>query len=298
MPVTPSPLRYPGGKSALFDLTSQLLRDNQLNKRTYAEPFAGGAGLALRLLFEGAARRIVLNDLDAGIYSFWDAVLNDHERFIDTMRSTPITVEEWLVQREVHRAATEPSFELAFATFFLNRTNRSGVVKGGVIGGLDQQGAYKIDCRYNLEDLAAKIKRIGRYRDDIELFRHDGEDFLKEIDTRDRVVFFIDPPYYLKGSGLYTNFYVAADHQRLAASIHSLENPWLLTYDNTPEITRLYPRHRRHTFDLNYSVGVKRVGTELMVTSSHFSQISSSRLRCESPERVCIPLYGASSIRN
>ncbi len=279
MPVTPSPLRYPGGKSALFDMTAQLLRDNRLSKRTYAEPFAGGAGLALRLLFEGAARRIVLNDLDPGIYSFWDAVLNDHERFIDTMQSTPITVEEWLYQRDVHRAAAEPSFELAFATFFLNRTNRSGVVKGGVIGGLDQDGDYKIGCRYNVDDLADKITRIGRYRDDIELRQLDGEAFLQEIDTRERVLFFIDPPYYLKGSGLYTNFYVAADHQRLASTIHDLENPWILTYDNTPEITRLYPRHYQHTFELNYSVGVKRIGTELMVTSPHFTSFASPRLR-------------------
>lgn len=283
MPVTPSPLRYPGGKSALFDLTQQLLKENRLSKRTYAEPFAGGAGLALRLLFEGAARRIVLNDLDAGIYSFWNAILNDHEQFIDTMRSTPITVDEWLFQRDVHRATTEPSFELGFATFFLNRTNRSGVVKGGVIGGLDQTGEYKIGCRYNVEDLVEKIVRIGRYRDDIELRQLDGEDFLKDIDARGRTVFFIDPPYYLKGSGLYTNFYDAADHQRLATTIHNLENPWILTYDNTPHITRLYPRHYHHTFDLNYSVGIKRVGTELMVTSSHFTQFSSARLRHSAP---------------
>ena len=286
MPVTPSPLRYPGGKSALFELTSELLRENRLTKRTYAEPFAGGAGLALRLLFEGAARRIVLNDLDSGIYSFWDAVLNNTEQFIDTMRSTPVTVDEWIHQRHIHRSSTTPSFELAFATFFLNRTNRSGVIKGGVIGGLDQKGAYKIGCRYNIDDLADKITRIGRYRDDIELRQLDGEVFLREIDTRKRVMFFIDPPYYLKGSGLYTNFYVPADHQRLASTIHELDNPWILTYDNTPEITRLYPHHYQHSFDLNYSVGVKRIGTELMVTSNHFVHFSSQRLRQRTPVAV------------
>lgn len=286
MPVTPSPLRYPGGKSALFDLTKQLLEENRLTKRTYAEPFAGGAGLALRLLFEGAARRIVLNDLDAGIYSFWNAILDNPERFIETMRSTPITIDEWFFQRDVHRVSTEPSFELGFATFFLNRTNRSGVIKGGVIGGVDQTGEYKMGCRYNVEDLAGKITRIGRYRDDIELHQLDGEKFLKDVDARDRVVFFIDPPYYLKGSGLYTNFYVAADHQRLAATIHDLENPWVLTYDNTPHITRLYPHHCQHTFGLNYSAGVKRVGTELMVTSSRFTQFSSERLRPNTPIRL------------
>ena len=283
MPVTPSPLRYPGGKAALYAMTEQLLRENRLRKRTYAEPFAGGAGLALRLLYEGVVRRIVLNDLDPGIFSFWNCVLKDHERFLDAMRSTPVTVDEWLFQRDLHRAAVEPSFELGFATFFLNRTNRSGVVKGGVIGGLNQEGAYKIGCRYNVNDLTEKILRIARYRDDIELTRLDGEVFLKEMDKRDKVLFFVDPPYYLKGSGLYTNFYVAADHQRLARTIHDLDNPWILTYDNTPEITGLYTHHRQHTFDLNYSAGIKRVGTELMVTSPDFVHFTSPRLRRSEP---------------
>jgi len=278
MPVTPSPLRYPGGKAALFDLTAQLLRDNGLAKRDYAEPFAGGAGLALKLLFDGVARRIVLNDLDPGISSFWDAVVNESDRFIDAMRSTPVTIEEWLRQREIYQTSISPSFSLAFATFFLNRTNRSGVVKGGVIGGLDQNGAYKLDCRFNVDDLAAKITRIARYRDDIELRCQDGNDFLHETDERDRMVYFVDPPYYLKGSGLYTNFYVASDHERLARTIAHLDNPWILTYDNTDKITTLYPNHTQHTFGLNYSAGVKRVGTELMVTSDHFCRFSSPRL--------------------
>ena len=194
------------------------------------------------------------------------------------MRSTPITIDEWLKQREIYQTSTTPSFELAFATFFLNRTNRSGVVKGGVIGGIEQKGGYKLDCRYNVDDLAGKITRIGRYRDDIELHRQDGEAFLRNIDTRERVIFFIDPPYYVKGSGLYTNFYIASDHKRLAETITELKNPWILTYDNTVEITRLYPHHRQHTFGLNYSAGVKRVGTEVMITSRQFEHFSSPRL--------------------
>ncbi len=278
MPITPSPLRYPGGKSALFELTVEMLDAAELRRRSYAEPFAGGAGLALKLLFEGAARRIILNDLDPGIHSFWAAVLSEPNRLVERIHETPVTIDEWHRQRDVHRQASGRSFELGFATFFLNRTNRSGVVKGGVIGGLQQTGAYKLDCRFNKADLVSKIERIARYSDDIELHNRDGADFLNVVDQRDRVVFFVDPPYFEKGSGLYTNFYEKGDHADLASVVSGLKNPWLLTYDNAPEIARLYAGHRQHRFDLNYSAGVKRVGTELMVSSPHFAKFRSERL--------------------
>ncbi|WP_213816244.1 DNA adenine methylase [Glaciihabitans sp. dw_435] len=273
MPVTPSPLRYPGGKTALFKLADSLLKKNGLGKSTYAEPFAGGGGLALSLLFEGAVRRIVLNDIDAGIYSFWDAVLNHNEQFVDMIEHTPVTMAEWHRQREVYRTAgQDPSLELGFATFFLNRTNRSGVIKGGVIGGLEQSGDYLLDCRYPTDSLVEKIRRIARYRNSISIHQEDGLDFLTGMSTRnDRVVYFIDPPYFRKGSGLYTNFYTPEDHSALARTISGLEQPWVLTYDFTPEIQELYPDFAQYAFNLNYSASIKRVGTELLITSPGMS---------------------------
>jgi DNA adenine methylase len=205
--------------------------------------------------------------------SFWDAVLNHNDRFVRMIEDTPVTMTEWHRQREVHRSADQqPSIELGFATFFLNRTNRSGVIKGGVIGGLEQSGDYLLDCRYPTSSLVEKIQRIARYRKSIAIHQEDGLNFLAGMSTReDRVVYFIDPPYFRKGSGLYTNFYTPEDHAALAAAISGLEQPWVLTYDFTPEIQELYPDFTQYAFDLNYSASVKRVGTELLVTSPGIS---------------------------
>ncbi|MFJ3379615.1 DNA adenine methylase [Curtobacterium sp. NPDC090217] len=268
MGSTYSPLRYPGGKSTLRALTSQILRDNKLRRGTYTEPFAGGGGLALALLFDGDVRRIVLNDLDPAIWSFWNAVLHDTAALAGRVRTANVTMDTWYQQREVYSTADAGSLDLAYATLFLNRTNRSGVITGGVIGGKQQNGVYKLDCRFNREDLADKIERIGRYSNSIELHNLDGEQFLTDLDgARDRQFFFIDPPYYHKGSGLYANFFTDADHRTLAETIKKLDDPWVLTYDWTDEIRGLYDGFERHQFGINYSAATKRVGSELLVPS-------------------------------
>ena len=268
MATTFTPLRYPGGKSALRGLASRILADNNLRRATYTEPYAGGAGLALSLLFSGEARRLVLNDLDPAIWSFWNATLTQTDDLIAKIRSTEVTMDEWHKQHEAYRSAERGSVELAYATFFLNRTNRSGVITGGVIGGKNQTGDYKLDCRFNHEDLISKIERIGRYRSSIELHNLDGEQFLSLLDgERGRQLLFIDPPYFHKGSGLYANFYDADDHASLAGTIQQLTDPWVLTYDWTPEILALYEGFDRHRFDITYSAAIKRVGQELMVSS-------------------------------
>ncbi|MBD8704904.1 DNA adenine methylase [Frigoribacterium sp. CFBP 13712] len=269
MPTTPSPLRYPGGKTALTALTAEILRNNNLQRGTYAEPFAGGGGLALSLLFRGDVRRIVLNDLDLSIWSMWSSVLNDTDRFADVVENAVISMPEWHRHRETQNdPAAATTFDLGFSTFFLNRTNRSGVLKGGVIGGKDQNGPDKMACRFNRSDLANKIRRIGKYRSSIELHRLDGQVFLQEQDGRhEKLFFFIDPPYFHKGAGLYTNFYERHDHAKLAETITGLQSPWVLTYDWTPEIRSLYPGFSQHQFGINYSVMQKRVGQELMVSS-------------------------------
>ena len=93
MPQTLTPLRYPGGKSQLYDYALQLLEDNNLIGCTYSEPFAGGCGLALKLLLNGRVSRVILNDIDRSIYAFWWSVLNDHDNLIDLDNTTPVKIE-------------------------------------------------------------------------------------------------------------------------------------------------------------------------------------------------------------
>lgn len=272
MSRTNSPLRYPGGKTCLLPIVGQILRENGLAHQPYAEPFAGGCGLALALLYGSHVSEVHINDVDPSIWSFWHSVLNLNEEFCELVASADVTIEEWHTQRDVYLQQNfDNPLRLGFATFFLNRTNRSGIIKGaGVIGGLNQTGKYKIDCRFNRSDLVRRIKRVCKYRRRIHLHRLDALDFLAQIDQflPTRSLTCIDPPYFNKGSSLYTSFYKREDHESLSRTILSLDRPWLLTYDDAAAIRDLYSDCGQYSFDVQYSVETKRIGTELMVAQS------------------------------
>ena len=266
-----SPLRYPGGKACLYPLISSLLRANGLQRTHYAEPFAGGCGLALGLLYGGHVSDIHINDLDPAIWAFWYSVLNHVDDLAGMIAETPVTVEEWQHQRSVHLAQDDNDvLTLGFSAFFLNRTNRSGVIKGaGIIGGLGQSGPYKIDCRFNRQDLIRRVRRVASYRSRIHLTRHDALAFVDDACRRlpDTTFFCIDPPYVKKGSDLYANYYGVKDHAALASRVLSIHRPWVVTYDNDPTIARLYRNRRQFAFDVTYSLETKRRGTELLIVS-------------------------------
>lgn len=271
MPHIASPLRYPGGKSCLYPLVAKLLRDNRLERRHYAEPFAGGCGLALALLYGGHVSDIHINDVDASIWAFWCSVLEHTDELTHRIRKTPITIGEWRAQRDIHlRMDVDDPISLGFATFFLNRTNRSGIIKAaGVIGGLDQTGPYKLDCRFNRNDLERRIRRVAKYRNRIHLTRRDALAFIEDthLSLPKSTFFCVDPPYFSKGKGLYTSFYDPEDHRILAKAILCLQNPWIVTYDNIAAISCLYKDRRQYQFDINYSLETKRRGTELLIAS-------------------------------
>jgi DNA adenine methylase len=270
MALATSPLRYPGGKSCMLGPISRILRGNKLERGHYAEAYAGGSGLALSLLFSGFVSDIHINDIDRSIWSFWHSVLNDTEKFIKLMERTPITIKEWKRQRKILQSSDTDAMKLGFAAFFLNRTNRSGIIKrGGVIGGLQQDGDYPIDCRFNKNELARRIRRIAKYRSRISLHRKDAIKFIDHVEENlpPQTFLYLDPPYFHKGSRLYTSFYKRADHEKVADRLLQLKSPWILTYDYCKEIHDLYADRRQYQFSLNYSAQVKRLGTELLIAS-------------------------------
>lgn len=283
MALADSPLRYPGGKACLLDLTSTVLRLNKLERGHYAEPYAGGCGLALALLYGGHVADIHINDIDRSVWAFWHSVLNNTDAFVELIEKTPITVKEWYRQREIHlKMDSKRPLALGFSAFFLNRTNRSGIIKrAGVIGGLKQNGAYKIDCRFNRSDLSRRIRRIEKYKDRIHLSNLDALKFLTKCEKRlpQDSLFFIDPPYYQKGAALYTNFYAADDHKALAQHITGMDRNWIVTYDDAPEIRKLYRNRRQYCFDIKYSLHEKRIGTELLIASKGIKVPDSAKSR-------------------
>ncbi|HEP1675543.1 TPA: DNA adenine methylase, partial [Streptococcus pyogenes] len=208
-----SPLRYPGGKSQVYDYVRELVIAN--DAITYIEPYMGGMGIALKLLLNNNVHKIMVNDYDKAIYAFWYSVLNYTEQLIEKINTTPITIDEWKLQREVQKNKNncDDLLTLGFSTLFLNRTNRSGIIKAGVIGGLKQDGNYKLDCRFNKEKTIKKIKLIASYKKQIKLYNMDAEKFIRLNITKTKNSFtFFDPPYYTKGPGLYTNFYNHENH--------------------------------------------------------------------------------------
>jgi len=268
--MNPSPLRYPGGKHKLYDYISNLMVENQCT--TYIEPFAGGSALSLGLLFNGIAKKVIINDYDYTIYCFWYSILNYTEEFVNKVETAEINMDEWYRQKEIRENVDDYSIlDVGFSTFFLNRTNRSGVIdKAGPIGGYNQSGNYKIDCRFNKNRLIRKIRKIAEYKNVITVTNLEAIDFINKhiLKTRNSFSFF-DPPYYNKGPGLYTNFYQHGDHENLSKIIFlKLKNrKWIVSYDNVNEIKSMYRSVNSLVFGLQYSLQEKRSCSEVMFFS-------------------------------
>lgn len=267
----PSPLRYPGGKAIFYPVIREILQVNNLIDSTYIEPFAGGAGLALRLLLLGDVRRIIINDFDSHIYAFWYAILNYTNQFCELLLKSSITVEEWDKQKAIFtRCDTSNLLQLGFSTFFLNRTNVSGVLTGGIIGGRKQQGEYKIDARFSKENLIRKIQIIASRKTDIVLTNKDALMLLDDPvikNTKRRFINF-DPPYVIKGSQLYQNAFTKEDHISFAKRIALLKRNWIVTYDSNPLILKIYSNYRIGYLDVSYSAGEKKKSKEYIVFSN------------------------------
>ena len=237
-----SPLRYPGGKDSIFDFVSSLIRENGLIGINYAEPFAGGAGLALHLLCSEYVGKIYINDIAPSIYSFWHVILNRTDEFCKWIEKVEVDIDTWKFYKGLQSSLDE--FELAQSTFFLNRTNISGVLKAGPIGGVSQKGKYKIGVRFNKADLIDRIRIIAQFRDRIVVTNEDGICFLNGLNRRkDNYFINLDPPYYEDGKDLYLNFYNDNEHIKLHRYINKLRKYWMLTYDNVSFINDLYKAH-------------------------------------------------------
>jgi DNA adenine methylase len=268
-----SPLRYPGGKAILYPLLRDLVELNLGKSRIYAEPYAGGCGAALELLFNGVVEEVMLNDADPHIHSFWQAVLNDTNWLVDRIDRVRVSMPEWKRQRRIYDNHKNHDLrEVAFSTFFLNRCNRGGILpKAGPIGGFDQTGNYLINARFHKEHLIERILSIAEKREQITFENLDASDFIRDRLAQfrnTRLLMYIDPPYYVQGEGLYLNHYTPKDHTDIARLLRSRRHRnWVLSYDNEQPILDLYHDMNTLYFDLQYSLQNVAVAKEIMVFS-------------------------------
>jgi len=263
-----SPLRYPGGKNKLAKFIALICERNNINGH-YVEPYAGGASVALFLLFNGYVSKITINDIDRSIYAFWYAVLNNTDKLCELIKETEVNIENWKLQREIQKNKRKVSLlKLGFSTFFLNRTNMSGVINAGITGGLKQNGKYKMDCRFNKEALILRIRKISRHKKEIYLYNLDALDLIKKIEKKSKnlqTIFYFDPPYYLKGQFLYTNYYKHDDHREISEAIQKMKNSrWIVSYDSVPEIKNLYKGFKKIEYSFFYTAYKFKRGNEIL----------------------------------
>ncbi len=271
-----SPLRYPGGKAKLTPFFKRLLEVNHLCDGHYAEPYAGGSGLALSLLYAEYVRYIHINDLDRAVYAFWHSVLTRTDDFCRLIEKRPLSPKEWRRQRSIVESKDSADlFELGFAAFYLNRTSRSGIIaSGGMIGGNKQRGKWKLDARFNREALVERVRRVASYKSRISLTRYDALDFLGAMAAGlpDNSLTYCDPPYFVKGQRrLYADFYKADDHAAVADTLASFPHRWVVSYDFAPEIMTLYQNYGCFVYDLRYTAQDRYNGAEAIFFSPDVS---------------------------
>jgi len=265
-----TPLRYPGGKQKIAPFVSEILIENDLEGGHYAETYAGGAGVALELLFTRKVSHIHLNDSWYPLHAFWRSVVYRTEEFCRRISTVSFSVEEWRRQREIQSRLWEfDQLDVGFSTFYLNRCNRSGIIhNAGLIGGLNQSGKWKMDARFPRKELINRIEGIGQKRGSITLKNLDAERFIKEhIPTLPlRSLVYCDPPYFHKAEGLYFDHYAPEDHERIANVIQgTVQRPWFISYDFTPQVSKFYAERRKFTYSLQYNARTVYKGTELVI---------------------------------
>lgn len=267
-----SPFRYPGGKGFLTGFLDSQLEQLDQGSRQYVEPFAGGAGAAFNLLSRERADHIHLNDLDIRVFSAWKAILQENDKFVAALQKCDVSLETWKWAKElVDRPTQNYSFDLGFATFFINRTSRAGIITGsGPIGGYKQSGEWKIDARFYRDTMVKRVKWIGENADKVSLYRLPAVDFLKECESKldpVRTLYFIDPPYVKIGSRLYLDGMLDGGHEYLAQYINDNHLVhWIMTYDDHPLIRNLYEECKIRHLQVNYSLGRSRKENEVLIS--------------------------------
>jgi len=286
--VFPSPLRYPGGKGKIANFMKAVFLKNSFVGAEYVEPYAGGASVALALLFEEYASHIHINDLNRSVYTFWKTVLSSPTELCDRIQNAELSVEEWTKQRALQHDPEVSDLDLAFSTFYLNRTSRSGILRGGIIGGKDQTGPWKMDARFNKPDLIERVRKIARFSSRITVTECDAADLIRSYASAppQPTFLYIDPPYYVRGQDLYQNFYEPDDHKEISRLVKALQVPWMVSYDANPEVAKLYKGYQAMQYGLSYSAGGRYSGSELIFFGPGVDSLTSTDPRSVTTDDV------------
>ncbi len=276
-PRYPSPLRYPGAKRKLVAHIRELLVTNQIRPALFVEPFAGGASVSVSLLWEDRVQSIGLIDSDPLVSAFWKCVFWDTQWLTEQVKSVPLTVDTWKKMRAANPRDTRGR---ALKCLYLNRTSFSGILnrRAGPIGGMSQEGTYKIGCRFDRLNLADRLREAGTLRDRVAFVR--GTDWqlaLQWVEAQQasgnlpKAFYYFDPPFFDKAFRLYSRYFDEEDHLRLRDALNGLDASWILSYDRLDRVQELYGDLAGGAWsvggDYTAAAGAERRSTEAMLTN-------------------------------
>lgn len=267
-----NPLRYPGSKSAFIDDFSELVRSNNLSGLEIVEPYAGSASISLGLLFKGLVSSATLVERDPLVYSFWYCVFNRTTELVQAIKDLDVSLDTWhklTKYRDLDGVDGEDVLALGVAGLFFNRTNFSGVLHAGPIGGQSQGSAYAVDCRFNKADLIKRIETVSSLADRISVHFGDAIQTLEKANGEDNEnrFFYVDPPYYKQGRKLYRYHYSLSQHKDLANALSQANFRWILSYDNHPVIEHFYSDFIQISTGFRYSSRKPKQEHELVITN-------------------------------
>jgi DNA adenine methylase len=273
MKPTVTPLRYPGGKTWLLPYINDFLKFHKIQLGTIIEPFAGSASVSVGLLKSGIADNAVLCENDPMIISFWKSALYSSEEFVELIKNTDISMDTWYEFKKylANDAPTKYSdLEIGFAFLFYNRTNYSGIITAGPIGGRRQLSKYSIKCRFNPERIIKKVSQLSALNERIEIIHGDGNEYLRKFtgNQEENIFIYVDPPYYDAGKVLYRKFFAIDDHMELEGILTHINSPWLASYDDVNFIRNLYKSSKSQYVYTDYQAGnLKRGSRELLLSN-------------------------------
>jgi len=284
--------RYPGGKNKLKDRICERIMSLSNSCRDcngefeYREPFFGGGSIGLALMKQDKLTRAWFNDKDEGIACLWNAVgIYPHElkKMVKGFKPSVKAFDEIseFLKTQTLRYTSESVVQYGFYKLAIHQISYSGLglKSGGPLGGRSQESAYKIDCRWSPDYICKKIDEVNKMFRNIDFPGCTSHDFSEVIVDYRPAVIYLDPPYYDKGSDLYYHSFTEQDHKRLAKELKATPHKWVLSYDDCPEIRKLYDWANIEVLNVNYSITSKKVQDagkrqsrwkqELLITAKH-----------------------------
>lgn len=216
--------------------------------------------------------KLVLNDANPFIAEFWGAAINNTKALTKDINKVRVNLESWHKYKAIFEDGVDSTdLEKALSVFFLNRTNRSGILHAGPIGGQAQVGEYLIDCRFNKANLIQRIENVGKLKRKIIVKNEDVSSLVFKLE-RNNFFIYADPPYVKEGKNIYKKFcFNEHQHITFANAIKHQKNPWLISYDDDPLVHELYAKSGINVIELSYVMNKPKVGRELLIASSNLN---------------------------